>query len=360
MTEVAFLRFTSYWLYFPKLMLFFSVFVRRHILTSFYRISGSKTFSHVDLMGNTPLHSAMRIETDAKALQALIDAFPEALHMTTIYDDTPLHLACLRRVKPDVVLRVAQASTGDIIKCDGRLSPLLLQNRAGQTPMGIAIEDYQRTLQGFSPTMCSIKVAPTTEQTRAFEVLAGFVKLLHYGPSSDKEDCHRGQKSLVHACVSLHRKGVRLDPAFVRRALHLYPEEASMSMEGGNYPLHIEASIPVEKMSLLLDATTTCSCCGGTCHKRAGVLQMLMEIYPGAARCANDSGDFPLNLMIQNGRAWDSTFALVVRSYPQALHQVRTVGPKLLPRILARISNGCGRDTLFSFLHSRPEILLER
>lgn len=105
------------------------------IIDLFARIGGSTVFSVVDSMGNTPLHSLMRAETDVGAIAALIRAYPGALSMKTIYGDTPLHLACIRKVHHDVVREVALASSAG-----GRNSPILSRNTAGQNPIEIAME----------------------------------------------------------------------------------------------------------------------------------------------------------------------------------------------------------------------------
>lgn len=304
-------------------------------------------------MGNTPLHSAMREETDLEALRAIIRAYPGALYMKTTYDDTPLHLACLRKLQPDLVTEIALASSTGLEKalanCNGRISPMLIQNTAGQTPIGIAMEEYQQLCcQGGSCGMQTNHMS--SDKKRSFDTVAALAKMLHYGPS---EDNNKGQ-SLVGACVALHRKGARIDPAFIHRALNLYPEEARVCDEHGDTPLHIEASIPVEKMSLL-DSSGPCS---SSCHKRMSVLRKLLEIYPEATRLRNATGDFPLSLMIQNGRPWDSTFAMVFQTYPEAFHWVQNIDVRLNPLILARIANGCGADTLFALLRTRPEYLL--
>lgn len=306
-------------------------------------------------MGNTPLHSAIREETDLNVLRAIIRAYPEALNMKTSYDDTPLHLACLRKVRPEVVREVALASSvgleSALASCNGRISPILFQNSAGQTPIGICMEEYQRICQG---STCCIQLDLSFGQMRCFETLASLAKMLHYGPTSHD---NRGQ-SLVGACVALHRRGARIDPAFIHRALQLFPQEARFCDEHDNTPLHIEASIPIEKMALL-DASVP-GCCQGACHKRMGLLRKLLEIYPDAARLRNRYADFPLNLMIQNGRPWDSSFAMVIRTYPQALHWVKNLDTKLLPRVLSRVSNQCGSDTIFTLIRTRPEFLLGR
>ncbi|GAX11302.1 hypothetical protein FisN_15Lh231 [Fistulifera solaris] len=323
------------------------------IVTLFSRLCGPQIFSDVDLMGNTPLHSAIREEMDVEALRAIIRAYPDALHMKTTYDDTPLHLAVLRKVNPEVVREVALASSAGLesalATCNGRISPILIQNTAGQTPIGIAMEEYQKLCKG---STCTLHNNVHVYQMRCFTTLSILAKILHYGPSGNENN---GQ-SLVGACIALHRKGARIDPAYIHRALHMFPEEARVADVEGNTPLHIEASIPIEKMSLL-DGNVV-NCCDGSYHQRIGVLRKLLEIYPEAAKIRNNDGDFPLTLMIQNGRPWDSSFALVVRTYPQALHWVSTIDAKLLPHILARVSSHCGSDTLFALLRGRPEFLL--
>jgi hypothetical protein len=85
----------------------------------------------------------------------------------------------------------------------------------------------------------------------------------------------------------------------------------------------------------LLDGPTN-GCCGGACAKRSGVLHLLWEIYPAAAKHRNSSGYFPLSLMIQNGRPWDRTFSQILRWHPQAFHWLDGVTPKVVPHILAR------------------------
>ncbi|CAB9497995.1 ankyrin 3, node of Ranvier (ankyrin G) [Seminavis robusta] len=311
------------------------------VITTFSRIGGPGVFSVVDMTGNTPLHSAMREETDIEALRCLIRAFPDALHMKTSYGDTPLHLACFRRVDPEVVREVALSYNEP---------PLLTPNMAGQTPIGIAMEEFQSVCR--SGCHCNSKTDYKPGQKKAFDVLATLVKILHYGSSQHDDRDRMG--SLLMACVSLHRRDVRLDPAFIRRAMHLYPEEARIKDEEG-YPLHVEASIPVEKYTLLNGCSNgTCS----NCHSRLGVLRMLFELYPDACRTRNNSGEFPLNLMIQNGRAWDQSFALVLKSFPQALHWSVGDKHKLFPLLLSKVSRECGIDTLHTLIRSRPDIAL--
>ena len=312
------------------------------VITTFSRIGGTGVFSVVDSSQNTPLHSAIREETDIEALKCLIRAFPDALRMKTAYGDSPLHLACFRRVDPEVVREVALSSS------------LLTPNTAGQTPISIAMEEFEAVCRRTS-CCCSVKSEFHSGQKRAFDVLATLVRILHYGSSHDDRD---RSGSLVRACVSLHRRDVRLDPAFIRRALHLYPEESRIMDDDRNYPLHIEASIPIEKMSLL-DASSARRC-SGNCHKRMNILRLLFEIYPDACKVQNEAGEFPLNLMVQNGRPWDQTFALVLKTFPQALHWSMNggVNNKITPRVLAKVSRECGVGTLYALISSKPDIVM--
>ena len=315
--------------------------IDERIVTTFSRIGGPEIFSVIDANGNTALHSAMREDTDIDTVQCLIRSFPDAVHLKTIYGDSPLHLACFRRASADVVRVVVEASS------DGSVSPILEPNTSGQTPISIAMEEFRSVCRGGG--FCCVVSEYRPEHTRAFEVLATLVKMLYYGPCSSEES---GDQSLVRACVSLHRQDVRLDPAFIRRAIHLHPEETRLLDEDLNSPLHIEASIPVEKMPLL-DASPA-GCCGGNCHKRMGILRILLEIHPEATSVRNTSGEFPLGLMIQNGRLWGHTVALALRAFPPALHWYKGLDDRLLPPILERIWKECGNDTLFTLLNSRP------
>jgi hypothetical protein len=331
------------------------------IVTLFSRVGSLAVFSTVDLGGNTPLHSAVREETGVEALRALICAYPEALRMKTIFDDTPLHLACIRRLSAEAVRKVALASSHGLevalAHCNGRISPLLAQNTAGQTPIVIAVEEFRRV----SHSCCCVGTSYNTEQQRAFDVLATLVKILYYGPRDSEANQYAGDDSkqgLVLACLSLHRRGIRLDPLFIRGALNRFPEEARCVDEEGNYPLHIEAGIPIEKMSLL-DGHLYSGCEGG-CHQRIGILRILLEIYPEATQSRTPSGNFGLGLMIQNGRPWDGTFALAVRTFPQAFHCVRGIKSKLTPRIVEKVYNECGIDTLFAFIHTRPDLVSDQ
>lgn len=315
--------------------------IDERIVTIFSSIGGPEIFSVVDSTGNTPLHSAMREDMDVNTLKCLIRARPGALHLKTIYGDSPLHLACFRRASPDVIRELILASS------NGRLSPVLETNSAGQTPIGIAMEEFRSVCRG--GRFCCVISEYGPEQRRSFQVLATLVNILHYGPSRYKD--HK-QLSLVRASVGLHRQNVRLDPAFIRRAIHLFPEETCVMDEDGNYPLHIEASIPVEKMSLL-DATA--GCCSG-CHKRMGILRMLLQIHPDATKARNASGQFPLGLMLQNGRMWGDEVALALRAFPPALHWYKELDDRILAKILEKASKECGADTIFSLLSSRPDI----
>ena len=317
------------------------------VVTSFARIGGPEVFSVVDETGHTPLHSACRDGTDIAAIQSLIRAYPGALQLKTTYGDTPLHLAVLRRANVDVVRLIAESST------DQRYSPLFEQNGAGQTAIGIAIEAFQLACRGRSG--CCVEANPLrVDQVYVFDVLAMLIKLLFYGTSSE-EDCH----NLVRACVSIHRQDVRLDPAFIRRAIALHPEDVKSVDDEGNYPLHVEASIPIEKMSLL-DSPIP-GCCSGNCHTRIGILEMLIEAYPEALCVHNSNDEFPLGLMIRNGRTWSHAFALALRTFPAALHWYHGgVSDGVVPLILEKVSKHCGPDTLYQLLVTRPSVLATR
>jgi hypothetical protein len=319
--------------------------IDERIITTFSRIGGPETFSVVDSSGNTPLHSAMRKDIELVTVKCLIRAFPDALHSTTIYGDTPLHLACFRYADPDVVQEVALASSS------GQTSPVLLRNTASQTPIGIAMDEFRSICRGGG--FCCVNSQYRPEQKRAFRVLAALAKISYYGPGYQDYK----QLSLIQACVALHRKNIRLDPAFIRRAIHMYPEETRLMDKEGNTPLHYEASIPVEKMALL-DAPSRC--CGGRCHKRFGILRMLLEMYPQATQFRNASGHFPLALMIQNGRLWGDEVALALRAFPPALHWHKGVDDSILPLILEKAGKECGQNTLFFILNSRPDIFRRR
>jgi len=314
------------------------------VITLFSRIGGPGVFSVVDLSGNTPLHSAMREETDIEALRCLIRAYPDALSMKTLYGDTPLHLATTRRVSAEMVREIA-------ISGDGSL--LLTRNTSCQTPMSIAMEDFELACKN-SCAGCRAKSHELQAETqRAFNVLATLVKILAYGSKGDRDR----SGSLVQACMSLHRQNVRLDPAFILRALHLYPEEARLLDQYGNTPLHLEASIPVEKMSLLSSSASTRNRTSCGCHDRTNILRALFDIYPAACQVQNHAGEFPLSVMIQTGRAWDQTFALILRAFPEALHwSVGVNNTKMFPLILSKVAVLCGSDTLFALIHSRPDI----
>jgi len=319
--------------------------IDERIVTAFSRIGGPEIFCVMDSTGNTPLHSAMREDVDLATLKCLIRAFPDALQLKTVYGDSPLHLACLRRADPEVVREVALASSTN---CH---SPILEPNTAGQTPIGVAMEEFRSLCRG--GRFCCVVSDYRPEQQRVFQILSALVKILYYGPTYQEQK----HLSLVRACVSLHRQGVRLDPAFIRRAIHVYPEEVRVMDEEGNYPLHIEASIPIEKM-FLLDGTS--GCCGGECHTRLGLLRVLLEVYPAATETRNAFGHFPLNLMIQNGRLWGHEVAVALRAFPPALHWHKGLDDRVLSIILEKASKECGVDTLFSLLVSRPDIFRRR
>lgn len=325
--------------------------IDERIITLFARVGGSNVFSAVDSMGTTPLHSSLNNETDVGAIIALIRAFPGAVHMKTVYGDTPLHLACIRQVNESVVRELALASSLSQFN-----RSLLLQNTAGQSPIEIAMEKFSN-VAFHSSLGCAIKEDVQGKQSRSFRVLSTLVRFLHYGPFTMDSDAENtgselSDRSLVGACVALHKRNIRLHPIFIRRALHLRPEEARISDDNGNLPLHIEASIPIEKMSLLDSRDRHCYC--GRCHKREGLLSDLLEIYPEATQVANGDAQFPLSLMIQNGRPWDSTFVSVLKRHPQALYSVSSLSDKLLPYLLYKLSADCGNDTVFTYLRFEP------
>jgi ankyrin repeat protein len=321
------------------------------VVWTFCRICGPRVFSVVDDTGHAPLHSASRDGTDFDAIQSLIQAYPEALHLKTVYGDTPLHLSILRRASVRVVRLIAQASA------ERRPCSFFEQNTSGQTPIGIAMDAFQSACQGRRGACCveqAHDASRQVDQNDAFHILAMLVKVLYYGPCANEEE-----SNLVRACVCLHRQDVRLDPAFIRRAIALFPEHVQMADSEGNYPLHIEASIPVEKMTLL-DSTMT-GCCGGKCHSRSGILETLIEAHPAALCVRNSADEFPLSLMIRSGRTWSKALALALRTFPSALQWYHGgIHDGLYPWILERVSKHCGADTLYQLLLTQPTIVARR
>jgi len=313
--------------------------IDERIISTFAQMGGPDIFSVKDANGNTPLHSAMRNTVDVASLRCLIRASPDALRSRTTYGDTPLHLACLRKCSDEVVREVAMAaSSGDVL-------PALVPNLAAQTPIGIAMAEFRGICQ--EGNGCCISASYRPDQMRVFDVLSTLVKIVYYGPLKCQQ---QGMKnlSLLRACVVLHRQNLRLDPAFIRQTIHMYPEEVKLMDEDGNYPLHIEASIPIEKM-MLLEGT-----CSGKSHSRMGILRILLEAYPHACSVRNKQNQFPLGLMINAGRLWGHTIAVALRAFPPALHWYKGVDDRFCSLLLEKASKECGVDTLFSLLVSRP------
>lgn len=102
-------------------------------------------------------------------------------------------------------------------------------------------------------------------------------------------------------------------------------------------------------------------CCGGKCHKRTGILEMLIESHPEALCVRNAAGEFPLGMMIRSGRTWSHAFALALRSFPPALHWYHGgVNDNLLPLIIDNVSKHCGKETLYQLINTRPSIAARR
>jgi len=313
--------------------------IDERIISTFAQMGGPEIFSVKDSNGNTPLHSAMRPDINVSSLKCLIRASPDAIRFKTANGDSPLHLACLRKCSEEVIREVAMAAS------NGDTSPALESNLAAQTPIGIAMAEFRGICQE-GGTVCCIS-SSKLDQTRIFQVLATLVKIVFYGPVRCQ---HQGLDglSLLRACVVLHRQNIRLDPAFIRQVIHLYPEEVKIMDEDGNFPLHIEASIPVEKMSLL-DGS-----CDGPSHQRMELLRILLDAYPQACAARNKENQFPLGLMIQNGRLWGHSLSIALRAFPPALHWYRGLDDRFSAILLEKASKECGADTLFQLLQSRP------
>lgn len=298
-----------------------------------YNLVGISPFEKVDNNGHSPLHSAVRSGSE-EAIRALIEVHPDSLKTRTIYGDTPLHLACLRNVA--FIGEIAKLTCERATQHGSHISPLLVCNGAGETPISICMSDLKAVHGHYLSLSREID----------YSQLAVLIKILYYGT----EGFEKG--GLVVACLALHRQGARLDPSFIRKVLIDHPEELRIPDNEGNYPLHLEASIPIEKMTLLDGGT-----CEGQCTSRASILKTILEIFPEAAKYTNKHGDSVLSLIIKNGRPWDPTFAFIVRANPAALHSIES--HELMPRVISRIGNDCGVDTLYTFLRARPNILVK-
>eukprot|EP00934_Nitzschia_sp_Nitz4_P006388 Nitzschia sp. Nitz4//scaffold11_size288233//208316//211039//NITZ4_000800-RA/size288233-augustus-gene-0.139-mRNA-1//-1//CDS//3329534152//6378//frame0 len=255
--------------------------VEESTIAIFAHHAGPQACLVADFNGNTSLHSAIRGDTDVQVVRCLLHTFPEALFAKTIYGDTPLHLACLRRAPLDVIWELATTFG------DNTMPPLLDVNKAGQTPISIAMDDYIKHCQKTSA--CHLRECKTGVHP-SFHVVASLVKALYYGKKCRLQD----RLNLIHCCLALHRYNIRVHPAFICRAIEEYPELVREPESDGNYPLHVEASIPVEKLTLL-DGQLTCK--DARCTLRSNVLKSLLSTFPGAAAVRNKDGLFPLSLL---------------------------------------------------------------
>ena len=115
-----------------------------------------------------------------------------------------------------------------------------------------------------------------------------------------------------------------------------YPTDHHLTLVFSLVVSHItvEASIPIEKM-LLLNGPKS-SRCGESSHDRIGILRVLIEMFPDAAKIRSSCGCFPLSLMVQNGRPWDDTLSLVLRTHPEAFHWINGITSKMAPHILTK------------------------
>lgn len=91
-----------------------------------------------------------------------------------------------------------------------------------------------------------------------------------------------------------------------------------------------------------------------------GILRMILELFPDATKQRNTASQFPLGLMIQNGRLWGHTVALALQAFPPVLHWHKGLDDQLLAYILEKASKECGQDTIFALLNSRPNVFFRR
>lgn len=284
-----------------------------------------------DPLGNTCLHSAMRVQTDPDALKVLIAAYPEAITAKTTYGHTPLHLACCRGMNVDIIRHM--------IEVHGCHTILLVPDASGQTPVSIVLDMFHRQLD------CE-NFAASSNST--FQSLLYFVQVLHHRTIRLPE-----YTNVVHACVALHRRNIRLHPAFIRQVIQSHPLDVQQPNADGHYPIHVEASIPIEKITGLLNAPAKRCPVHRACHERSSVLRLLLDTYPDAAKKSTPSG-FLLPLLLENGRPWDSLTAMIAQLHPAAID-----GCLPTPYLLDRVRRDCGPTTLFQLLRSQPANLWE-
>eukprot|EP00978_Attheya_sp_CCMP212_P015589 scaffold40142_cov63-Attheya_sp.AAC.1 len=291
-----------------------------------------RLWSVTNVAGHGPLHSACHHGTtgstngNLETIRFILEAYPASLYMKTQEEDTPLHLACLRKCHPTVVGLIAESCVqyshnhnhNHIQHLDNKsnkISTILTPNARGNTPLTIAMHQY-RSLCDQVRTGCCVTRPYTKDERQMFDTISVLLRVLHYGSTSQ-----HGSQPLLHTALSTqHRFGNStdeedmVDPVFIRRIIHFHPEELSSMDTDGNMALHVGASQYFSQRRQLYvskrwnhpklhtspnhedrDLSEFLPCimltgqkdCSEECRERSGLLGELLQMNPEAAKHSN-------------------------------------------------------------------------
>jgi hypothetical protein len=166
---------------------------------------------------------------------------------------------------------------------------------------------------------------------------------------------------VVHSAIFL---GNECPETFLRLALSLHPEQASMKMEHYT-PKDCKARklvLPWMTHRLLayvdVDGLPLHVAAGHRCSMSAETLRRLIAAYPRAAKTLNKKKELPLHVALQRGRKWNEGLQDLAEAAPEAL-TTRDLNHHMYPFMLASVGKTHNLDAAFGLLKSAdPSVVL--
>ena len=278
--------------------------------------------SMVDHNGFTILHHALarRDRAPLGVVHGLLAAYPLAASLRTVTGQTPLSIACWRRVSAETLEAVANADP----------SATGIPDKRGTYPLEALWESYRNSFpqtDGIWRKMCVlIRVS------------------YHASPGSSHHILHAAAGTPW--CCPL---------PVLRIAVNRCSTELHEKDDLGRLPLHVAAtstlSPPIELLEPEIGNLSTIKK-----NKGETDIDILIRAYPESACLPDDSGQLPLLLAIRSGRMWNFGLSSLVTAFPEAL-QTREPRTGLFPFQYASTYSTTSTEVVFNLLKAAPHLI---
>jgi hypothetical protein len=310
---------------------------------------------HAQYVGDQghPLHVACQRQPTARAIQALLEAFPAAASLPNAQGELALHVACRNNASIAVIRHLVQHYPASAASVQPSAVVILCQAR----------ESTETNMEASNSAVLWHTQQDNLPRVTYTSLFWQKMQVLLEGIAVHRQclaKMHQAAQSLfiLHAAVSLGCCPTEV----LQYCLDRYPEQVSMRDSTGRLPLHIAVSVREDNLQSLPPASAVSILRKLQLRERKTTLLRVLERYPVAASIPDPQHEpcgvgirrrYPLHTALAHGHEWHGGIRELVQHGPDSL-SLRDPVLGLYPFQMASHD----LDSVFQLLRHMPSVLM--